>query len=113
MPAEVAQDYSRLRAYAELQFEYAARVEAAGTHADQVAPPEIPAPYAGWLAFLGRVAKARAQGGVNSPLRADVAHGLEAVDEARNRFLAKHRQCNRCGHFLPRVAKVCTCGERF
>lgn len=112
MPVEVAQDYCRLRAYAELQFEYAARVEAAGSHADQVAAPEIPAAYAAWLAFLGRVAKARAHGGVNSPLRIDVAHGLEALEDARNRFLAKHRQCNRCGHFLPRVAKTCTCGEK-
>jgi ribosomal protein S27AE len=113
MPAEVAQDYSRLRAYAELQFEYAARVAGAGSHADEVVPPEIPAAYSDWLGFLGRVAKARAHGGVTSPLRADVAHGLEAVEDARNRFLAKHRQCGRCGKFMPRFTKVCTCGEKF
>lgn len=110
---EVSQDIAALREYAELQFEYAARVQAAGSHADEVVPPEIPAAYADWLTLLGRVAKARAQGGLNSPLRADVAHGLEVLEDARSRFLAKHRQCNRCGRFVSRAAGNCSCGEKF
>jgi len=113
MPIEVASDYSRLRHYAELQFEYAARVEVAGAHADMVTPPEIPAAYSAWLDFLGRLAKAWARGGLNLPLRVDVARGLESLDEGWNAFLKKHRRCGHCGRFLPRFTKTCVCGEKF
>ena len=109
---EVARDYDRLRECALAQLEYAARARAAGRRADEVPEPDIPPEVQAWLGFLGRAQ--RHLGHLrNLRMRADVARGLEILEEARAEFRRTHRECSNCGNWMPAYAKRCTCGHEF
>jgi len=109
---EVARDYDRLRECALAQMEYAARARAAGRRANEVPEPDIPPEYESWLAFLARTERRRTVGAWRAmPLHADVARGLEILEEARAEFRRTHRECSNCGNWMPAYAKRCVCGN--
>jgi hypothetical protein len=115
MPAvEIARDHAGIREFAGRYFEHAARLAAAGSHADRVPPAEIPAAYLGWIEFLLRVeAISKRCPNLLARIRADVNDGLDAIAAARSGFLRSHKQCGKCGNFAPRFAPACSCGEKF
>ena len=110
---EIAQDYEAIKRYAGDEMAYAAAVRLAGKRADMVERPEIPIEFVGWLRYLRRRQKVMEMPAfAGMTLRADVAHGLEALEEARAEFRANHKQCPRCGNWLAIYASGCVCGEK-
>jgi hypothetical protein len=110
MLVEISQDFEVLRETALTLMTHSAWAAAAGEAAADVPPADVDPTYASWVEHLMAVERARDL--LTMPLRADVAHGLQALSMARAEFGRRHKGCPNCGIWISRGAKICPCGWR-